>query len=562
MRRPAPLLALLAAACGPSRGAPPRPRAQRPPVLVTVVIDQLPAWVVAEKIDQLPAAGGFARLRREGLWAREMRYAHAITHTGPGHAALYTGQPPRESGITIDTVFLPDGEEVSSYRSDEVHPVTPDGVAPGPGISPARLQSTGLADWLRAEEPRAMIVSLSLKDRGAVLPAGRAADVALWFDPAAGSFVTSTAYAERFPDWAIAIGDRRAMTAAQSQTWRPLDPRWIAAHAATPDAQPGEASDEGLGISFPHRARSARAFRATPFADAALFALARAAIDRAPPDAPVLLALSLSANDYVGHAFGPDSWESWDELARLDAQLAAFMAHLDRRFGRDGWALMLAADHGVAPMPEMIGTTRRPWCRSRAPDHWQRACRGPCARLLRQPLTRRLEKSASALFGSGPWIAGIIEPYLILTEAARSLPAEPRGRLVAALIREIEAEPAVARAVDVRELSGRPPGADDESMGALLYRSVFPAGPGDIYILTRPCSFFDPDTSEPGRGANHGTPYLYDRAVALFVRAPGRVAAGAVIPQPLPFTAFSRTAAALLDIAGERRGVDLTQVKR
>ena len=558
MRRPA-LLAGLLAACGTGRGAPVRPPVQRPPVLVTIVIDQLPAWVVAEKVDRLPDSGGFARLRREGTWVREMHYAHAITHTGPGHAALYTGQPPRESGVTIDTVLLPDGEEVSSYRSNEVHPVTPDGVGTGPGISPARLQPTGIADWLRAAEPRAFIVSLSLKDRGAVLAAGRAADVALWFDPAARSFVTSTVYAERFPEWARPLADRDAIAAASSQPWQPLDAGWIAARAATPDAQPGEASDEGLGISFPHRARTPKAFRATPFADAVLFALARRALEQAPRDQPILLALSLSANDYIGHAFGPDSWESWDELARLDAALASFMKDLDRRFGPDGWALMLTADHGVAPLPETVGKTRRPWCASRAPDHWQRAC-GRCSRLLRQDLSRRLEESASALLGKGPWIAGIIEPYVILSDAARNLPAEPRGRLVTALLRQIEEEPAVARALDISQLAGQPPRRDDESLDALLFRSVFPAGPGDIYIVTRPCSFFDPDTTEPGRGANHGSPYLYDRAVALFVRAPARVAAGRVIDRPLRFTTFSRTAAALLGIEGAGDdGADLTQ---
>jgi hypothetical protein len=194
MRGDGPIGRLLVAACaiacgsaGESNTPSARTAARRPPVLVTVVIDQLPAWVIAEKLDALPASGGFARLRREGTWVRDMRYAHAITHTGPGHASLYTGRPPRESGVTIDTIFLADGDEVSSYRSDDVHPVTPDGVAQGPGVSSARLQVTGLADWLRASEPRAFIVSLSLKDRGAVLAAGRAADVALWYDATARS---------------------------------------------------------------------------------------------------------------------------------------------------------------------------------------------------------------------------------------------------------------------------------------------------------------------------------------------------------------------------------------
>src|SRR5687767_12642261 len=92
-----------AAACGSPEAPPAAQRAPRPPVLVTVVVDQLPAWAAIERLPQLPEDGGFARLRREGTWAHDVRYAHALTHTGPGHAALYTGRPPVESGVGLDT---------------------------------------------------------------------------------------------------------------------------------------------------------------------------------------------------------------------------------------------------------------------------------------------------------------------------------------------------------------------------------------------------------------------------------------------------------------------------
>ncbi|HUS66606.1 MAG TPA: alkaline phosphatase family protein, partial [Kofleriaceae bacterium] len=96
---------LVAAACG-SHAGPSEHVPARPPVLVTIVVDQLPAWAALEKVPLLPDDGGFARLRREGTWMRDVRYAHAMTHTGPGHAALYTGRPPVESGIGTDSVFV------------------------------------------------------------------------------------------------------------------------------------------------------------------------------------------------------------------------------------------------------------------------------------------------------------------------------------------------------------------------------------------------------------------------------------------------------------------------
>ena len=218
---------------------------------------------------------------------------------------------------------------------------------------------------LRREHPSATIVSLSLKDRAALPGGGRAPTATLWFDAGIKGFVTSTAVARAFPAWALAHGGPDAMRAEYARTWTLLDADFVAKHARTPDAQPGEGDVDGIGISFPHAlARStnaAHAFRSTPFADEVLLALAVDAIDAAPPAQPMLLALSLSANDYVGHVFGPDSWEAWDELVRLDAGLARFFAALDERFGAAGWSLVLAADHGVTTMPEAAPLVRE-WC--------------------------------------------------------------------------------------------------------------------------------------------------------------------------------------------------------
>jgi arylsulfatase A-like enzyme len=83
-------------------------------------------------------------------------------------------------------------------------------------------------------------------------------------------------------------------------------------------------------------------------------------------------------------------------------------------------------------------------------------------------------------------------------------------------------------------------------------RAIVRDGPGDLYLVVARGAFFDLDLT-PGRGENHGSPYLYDRAVPLLLRAPGPVAGGSTRDQPVSFAAFTRTAAALLGVRAPRQ---------
>src|SRR6185503_739698 len=76
------ILALAAlVGCRPSPGAPATAAGPRTgaPWLVTIVVDQLAAWMADERWAALPSDGGFARLQREGLYVRELRFAHSNT---------------------------------------------------------------------------------------------------------------------------------------------------------------------------------------------------------------------------------------------------------------------------------------------------------------------------------------------------------------------------------------------------------------------------------------------------------------------------------------------------
>ena len=535
MRRPprAPLLAALAAVACASPG-PPTARALRTgeargqPVVVAVVVDQLAAWIARDRLPLLPATGGFARLRREGTWVKDLRFLHALTETAPGHAALFTGRTPRETGFVANAVVredLPD-RRVASLLEDPG--ATLAGVSRrAPGTSLARLDGDTVADALRARDPAAVVVSLSLKDRAAMLGAGRRPTWAAWLDRdgnGGAAIVTTSAY-PGLPAWLAA----RAPDIGPSSplVWSPGDADFLAAHVARADDRAGEDAGVFGTLTFPHAVAAARdrwhAYRASPMVDDLLVDLALESVRRErDPAHPMLVSVSLSGNDYVGHAFGPDSLESWDELWRVDAALARLEAGLDRAVGPAGWALVLSADHGVAPLPEEVAAVRPPWCAPGAADPYERPC-APGVRVDEEAVRSALEVAASRALGAPGdpgrprrWVEAFEDPFAYLSPEARALPAARRAALEAALVHAAVEIPGIDAAFAISGLAGPCAAPGDEGLRALACRTVRP-GIGDLFLAPGPGSFF-----WTGRfGTSHGTPFLYDRAVPLLARLPG-----------------------------------------
>ena len=526
-------------------------------VVVAIVVDQLAAWVMAERAQELPADGGFARLAREGLYARQLEFQHAVTETAPGHAALFTGRVPRETGIYSNEVLRPgDAETVSILRDRTTSLVAVDSApTEGEGSSLAALHSgvVTVADVWRTAHPDGRVFSFSLKDRGALFGGGRHPELVLWLDTKSARMVSSTAFAQAgtLPAWAASAGGRQPVAKLLQTPWalEGKERAWVARHAYPHDDHPGE-STHILGTHFPHAISSAAALRATPLGDELVLALAYAAIqDAANSSRPVLLALSLSANDYIGHLFGPQSWEAWDELLRLDRALARFFSFLDQTVGVNAYAVILTGDHGINPLPELT-TDERSWCAS--PDPWQRPC-GPTRRVrgvaragsaaAGQTVRDVLDTALGREFGRpGQWVAGVAGPFVYL--AKPSLAPGDHARLLRVAQTALGQAFGVRHVLDARVLARTcsPDGAD-----ALLCRSLPVDIAADLFVELAADDFFDADL-DPGLGANHGSPSRFDRSVPLYLRAPGCVSTGIMLTEPLRFDAFTRTLASLLGL--------------
>lgn len=572
MKRAGLLLAMscaLFAACGgvpATKVAAPALETKTPyKLVVSIVVDQLSGWEMRARLPLLPKDGGFARLAREGAYYSSTAYPHVATDTAPGHAALYTGLGAGKSGVYSNEIVLPNGAIASVYRDEDTHVVGVGDSGNGTKSSSSkRLRVPTVADEFRTKFPKAKIVSLSLKDRGAIPGGGTHPTVSLWLDPKSARMVTSSAFAKGLPSWLE--GKNTIDRDTYGRPWTMANEEWVKSNAPTNDGAPGEGNMAGLGTVFPHPVthdeRFGLAFRTTPYGDEYLLSLARDAIDHEQlGQSPSFLAISLSSHDYIGHVFGPDSWEAWDELYRIDEELGKFLGFLDSRFGVDGYAVLLSADHGIASLPEMrVSETKlKPTeesmleleCKGEACDDARKV--GSNVRFLPDELKLSLDALMRAeLTATEPLVLGIAEPYVVLTSRGKELLAVPENdnRFSRAITKWESAHKELITLLQVSKAlercRGQAKAGGMSRDGSALCETLDPGG-GDFFIHTRSGAIIDTGYV-PGFGTNHGTSSPFDREVPMFVRAPKTWASGKRIDSTQPISLFARNLRTVLGL--------------
>lgn len=318
-----------------AQGAP----ATKPTLVVLLTIDQFRGDYPTRFGAQL--TGGLKRLVAGGAWGVNGMHDHANTETAPGHAATLSGRFPVSTGIAANA------EGVNDRQSPLVD-------APDAGASPWRFRGTTLLDWMRAADRGTRFLSVSRKDRGAILPIGRSRGDVYWYS-ATGIFTTSQYYATSLPRWVRDFNAQQKPMKYAGWEWTPLLPD--AAYAET-DSVPTESM--GQGYTFPHRIPddpqlAAASLAGFPPMDEVTLDFALTGVKvlglGADPKRTDLLAVSLSTTDAVGHRWGPDSKELHDHVLRLDRAIGAFLDSLFKVRDSSRIVIALTADHGVTPLP-------------------------------------------------------------------------------------------------------------------------------------------------------------------------------------------------------------------
>lgn len=327
----------------------------RPKLVVGIVVDQM-------KMDYLYrfsndfSPNGFKRLMDDGYVYQNMQYNYMPTYTGPGHASIYTGTTPSTHGIVGNEWFSrKSGKEM--YCTDDASVKTiGDGTKNEGEMSPKNLLSTTITDELRLSTNfKGKVIGISLKDRGAILPAGHFANWAFWYSKT-GAFISSSFYGEKLPDWVTEFNTEKHYMTYISKGWDLLKPITTYDESLADD-NPYEGKLNGANPVFPYNLKEmydkndAGIIRATPFGNDLLADFAKKTIEKealGKDDTTDFLTISFSSTDYVGHNLGPRSIELQDTYLRLDLTIADFLNYLDRTVGKGNYLVFLTADHAGA----------------------------------------------------------------------------------------------------------------------------------------------------------------------------------------------------------------------
>ena len=460
------------------------PAVSRPSLVVFITVDQLLPDYWERWAPQL--TGGLGRLYREGAVFQNGYQDHAIAETAPGHASTMSGRFPVHTGIASNSAGV----------SDPNLPVI--GFPTVPGASPHRFVGTTLTDWLVARDPSTRVLSVSRKDRGAILPIGRSKQQVYWYIPD-GSFGTSTYYMNELPDWVQRFNSQRRWQRFLGTSWTPLLPA-----SAYTEADSVSVENNGGNFTFPHRL-TANADTATrllpnfPWMDELTLELALEGTNRlglGSGGRTDLLAVSLSATDAIGHGFGPDSKEIHDQIIRLDRMLGTFLDSLFALRGRDRVIVALTSDHGVAPYIDVSGRLRNPAATFvpiaplvlRARAGLQAAGGNPAAISF---AAGALEIDRAAVRAAGMNVDSLITAF---ADSARILPGMMRVDKISALSRADTVNDYVAR----RWLHQF---ASDEDVALVMTMTPYSYWQGVTY-------------------ATHGTPHDYDARVPIIFWGP------------------------------------------
>jgi hypothetical protein len=490
--------------------------APTPRLAVLVYFDQLRGDYLT-RWDTLFGDGGFHRLEKDGAWFPNCHYPYSDTVTAVGHASVATGCSPQTHGIIANDWYdRAAGSSVYCVSSERYERVPPRRRIDKKllGVSPERLLAPTLADALKeATGGEGRVVSLSLKDRSAVLPGGQRPDACYWQDTLSGQFVTSTYYRDRLHPWVADFNRSGAVDAWMGQTWTHRRSDLDYEKYSGPDDGAGEGTllfgrtfPHALGGSlFPLKAAYYGALYNSPFGNDVLLELARRAIEgeklgrRETPD---LLCLSFSSNDAIGHCWGPDSQEVLDVTLRSDEIIKQLLICLDRQVGKGRYVLALTADHGVCPLPEAA--------RQRGED---------AARIDPTILLARAEVFLSETFAVPAeemrWVEAVAGPWLYLNRGLLSRHHLKQAEVETALAAWLKKQEGVQNAYTRSQLLAGV--AADDVVGQRVRQSFYPERSGDVRLIEKPYHLMTTRLT----GTNHGTPHAYDTHVPLLVYGAG-----------------------------------------
>jgi predicted AlkP superfamily pyrophosphatase or phosphodiesterase len=480
---------------------PQAPTAAPPKLAVIIVVDQMRA----DFVDRFQGewTGGLKRMVVEGATFPQAAYPYLTTVTCAGHATIATGSFPHTHGVFQNAWW--DREAKKQVLCNEDARVTNVlyGASAPSGDSAYRLQVPTFTDAMRTQR-KARVVSLSIKDRSAIMLAGHGGDAVTWLSSTLDGWVTSPVYSEAQVPAVKAFVEANRISTDFGKVWEKLLP---ASAYAGPDDAAGEAPPRGWTRTFPHELKGTSGaadgsffsqWQRSPFADAYLGRFAAAllkALQLGTRDTTDVLAISFSSPDMVGHAFGPRSHEVKDLFAHLDRTIGVLFDELDAQVGKGRWVAGLSADHGVTPIPEQLVAEGK---------DGGRISGGAIIDAVNQALLPAL--------GQGRHVTALSTNDLYFEPGVYDRVRRTPGAISAA-VGAIAARPGVQRVFRSEDVRDASKSTDPLLRAAAL--SYFPGRSGDLIIASKPGWMIS------AAGTTHGSAHPDDQRVPLLFLGQG-----------------------------------------
>ena len=461
---------------------------------------------------------GFRYLMKQGAVYTNAQYQHANTETIVGHATLATGTFPSQHGMIGNVWFDREAKELAYNIEDAEAPLLPtrDEATKGEQVDPAqklsRTQgrsprailvptfSDGLAAYYGG---RSKIFGVSGKDRSAVAMAGKVGK-AFWFSTDTGDFVTSSYYYDSYPDW---VRDWNA----QHQAEKYAGTKWELADDISTyllggqDDRPYEVDLKGYGRVFPHPFGEAddkllyTRIVVSPVGDRLLLDFSKTLItnEQLGQDAiPDYLSISFSGVDATNHFFGPSSLENEEVVRQLDRTLAELLKFIEKSVGLKHTLTILAADHGMADMPEYMTEL------------------GYAAGRLDPDGIMDIANKTGKTFGIDEVVRFFFRPYMYLNDEKIAAANIDRTMIEQAVAAALTDSNGIALAVATSTLTSRQANPITEQ----VRNNTNVSRSGDIYVMQEPYWFlFDKGPV----AVMHGSPWRYDTHVPIIFAGPG-----------------------------------------
>lgn len=474
-----------------------------PKLVIGIVVDQM-RYDYLTRFKAKYSEHGFKRLMNEGYNCKNHHFNYVPTYTGPGHASVFTGTSPMNHGI-ISNYWYDKYTDTSVYCASDATVQAVGVDTEKEKMSPRRLKTTTIADQLRLHtQNRSKVIGVSLKDRGAILPAGHSANAAYWFRGKEDcKFITSTYYRNDLPEWVINFNKT---TPSYLKEWETLLPINTYTESG-PDSNSFEEAFKGKATTvFPYDLKTLSKnnggydiLKTTPFGNEMVTDFAIEAVKNEKLGAGTytdFLTVSYSSTDYVGHQFGVNSVEVEDTYIRLDKDLERLFNYLDNQVGKGAYTVFLTADHGAVNVPNYLKSQNI-----------------PAGYFNKKAFKKSVEEVLKQKFKFKDIVKNISNNQIFLDRELINTNGLDLVAIQEFLAQEIVLFKHIDKAYSAKTLSST---QFTSGVGALVQSGFHQKHSGDVVFVLEPAVI-----SYPEKGSTHGSSFSYDTHVPLLFYGAG-----------------------------------------